>query len=198
MRTPAPSLLPLFRSGAELELLGELFVGPDRPRSVSTLARSVNAPIATVARELVRLEQVGIVTGRVEGRNKLMSANWELPWAVDLANLLDKTIGPRALLTDALRGVGGVREAWIFGSWAARYQGKPGASPNDIDVVLIGDDIDILAATAGVDDVARRVDLDINPIYVKPADWKDPEPDSFLGRLQGRPLVRLEIGETDA
>jgi predicted nucleotidyltransferase len=188
----------LFRSGTELELLGELFVGSDRPRSVSTLARSVHAPIATVARELVRLEQVGIVTGRVEGRNKLMSANWELPWAVDLANLLDKTIGPRALLAEALRGVGGVREAWIFGSWAARYHGQPGASPNDIDVVLIGDDIDILAATAGVDDVARRVDLDINPIYVKPADWESPEPDSFLGRLQDRPLVRLEIGKTDA
>jgi DNA-binding transcriptional ArsR family regulator len=194
----APSLLPLFRSQAELELMGELFVSSDRPRTVSTLARSVNVPIATVARELVRLEQAGIVTSRVEGRNKLMAANWELPWAVDLANLLGKTIGPRALLTDALRAVGGIQEAWIFGSWAARYDGKPGASPHDIDVVLIGDDIDILAATAGVDDVARRVDFDINPIYVKPADWEDPEPGSFLGRLQDRPLVRLEIGENDA
>jgi len=197
MRTSAPSLLTLFRSQAELELLGELFVGSGQPRSVSTLARRVGVPVPTAARELARLEEAGIVVARMEGRNKLMSANWELPWALDLVRLLDKTVGPRSLLTEALRGVRGIEEAWIFGSWAARYRGEAGRAVRDIDVLLVGDDIDVLAATGAADDVSERVGLEVNPIYVKPKDWKNPGSESFLARLRERPLVQLDLGGVD-
>ncbi|HVX20041.1 MAG TPA: helix-turn-helix domain-containing protein [Acidimicrobiales bacterium] len=197
MRTSPPSLLTLFRSQAELELLGELFVGSGRPRSVSTLARSVRVPVPTAARELARLEEAGIVVTRTEGRNKLVQANWDLPWALDLARLLDKTIGPRSLLAEALRGVRGIEEAWIFGSWAARYSGEPGQAVHDIDVVLVGDDIDVLAATTAADDVSERVGLEVTPIYVKPKDWNDPGSGSFLARLRDRPLVQLDLGDVD-
>lgn len=197
MRTSPPSLLTLFRSQAELELLGELFVGSGRPRSVSTLARSVRVPVPTAARELARLEEAGIVVTRTEGRNKLVQANWDLPWALDLARLLDKTIGPRSLLAEAFRGVRGIEEAWIFGSWAARYSGEPGQAVHDIDVVLVGDDIDVLAATTAADDVSERVGLKVTPIYVKPKDWNDPGSESFLARLRDRPLVQLDLGDVD-
>jgi DNA-binding transcriptional ArsR family regulator len=188
--------MPLFRSQAGLALLGELFTGATRPaRSVSELARAADVPVQTAARELARLEEAGIVVSVAQGRNKLVSANWDLPWAHDLANMLDKTVGPQAFLSDALGDVHGLRAAWIFGSWAARYRGEPGTSPHDIDIVLVGVDLDTVEVARSLRGVTRRIGLEINPIYVTPDEWDSNDPGPFLMQLRERPLVQLAVGE---
>ena len=193
---PAPALLPLFRSELELELLGELFVRPAEARSVSDLARAVGATVQTTAREIVRLEDAGVVCARTQGRNKIIEANWRLGWAPELLSLLDKTVGPRALLADALGAVPGIEEAWIFGSWAARAVGRPGPAPRDIDLLVVGNGVDPVEVAAATSPVARRTGIDVNPVYVAPDEWARPKPGSFAATLQERPLVRLDI--TDA
>ena len=35
--------------------------------------------------------------------------------------------------------VPGVAEAYVYGSWAARYRGQAGDVPRDVDVLVIGD-----------------------------------------------------------
>lgn len=42
------------------------------------------------------------------------------------------------MLRDALRDDRRVVEAWIFGSWAQRFHGEPGAFPNDVDLAVLG------------------------------------------------------------
>ncbi len=51
----------------------------------------------------------------------------------------------------------GVQEAFVFGSWAARYMGEPGAAPRDIDVVVIGDAplATVRRATSPFDEASR-------------------------------------------
>lgn len=58
------------------------------------------------------------------------------------------TYGPRPVLTDPFADIEGV-EAFIFGSWVARYTGEPGPAPADVDVLVVGaadlDDLDKVA-----------------------------------------------------
>lgn len=40
---------------------------------------------------------------------------------------------------EELAGLGGIRSAYLFGSWAARYAGEEGRPPADVDLLVIGE-----------------------------------------------------------
>lgn len=134
----APALLPLFRSEQQMRLLGALFAPQAQPISIGELARRAGVAQSTASREIARLIEYGIVTDAHVGRTRLVAANRQLPWAHDLEAMLAKTVGLPALLATALSHLEGVEEAWIYGSWAARYVGEPGPPPADIDIVVVG------------------------------------------------------------
>ncbi len=93
MRPSAPPLLPLFRPETELAILGAIFVGPQRRWTISLLADHLGISVSSVGRKIGRLERADVLRIVPAGRNKIVSANWDLPWAPELASLLDKTIG---------------------------------------------------------------------------------------------------------
>lgn len=115
------------------------------------------------------------------------------PLTRPLTDLLAVTYGPLPVLTDALAVVPGVERAFIYGSWAARYQGEPGPVPDDVDVLVIGtadaDDLDAVAEQA-----QRRLGQPVNIRRVGPARWRRPDArDPFLRSVQERPLVELQL-----
>ena len=133
------SLVPLFRSEQQMRLLGILFGGPETELAIGELAKLADVAQATASREVARLAAHGIVEVRALGRNTLVAPNWDLPWAQELRSILVQTIGVLGRVRDALAGLAGVEEAFIFGSWAARYRGEPGPAPRDIDLLVVGD-----------------------------------------------------------
>jgi DNA-binding transcriptional ArsR family regulator len=180
-------LLPLFRSEHQLHLLGELFVYAPEPRSISELAATTKIPQATVSREVARLEEAGLVRSARRGRLRLVEANDRLPYYHELRSLLLKTVGPAAVLTHELVGVAGIEQAFIFGSWAARYHGEPGPAPNDIDLMVIGEpELDALYAACRR--VEAEVRLDVNPVVRPRAEWLRRTP-GFLADVRKGPLV---------
>lgn len=197
MRTSAPGLAPIFRSEAQLQILGELYVGAARTWTITALAERIGEPISTTAREVNRLAAAGIVTITAQGRNKLVGPNWSLPWAGPLAALLDRTIGPLYLLSEALTGVDALTQAWIYGSWAARHTGHPGPAPRDIDVVLVGDDLSRYSVVAATSSVADQVGVEVNPYLVSTGEWTRPRPDSFVAQVQAGPLVQVPLLSDD-
>ncbi len=48
------------------------------------------------------------------------------------------TFGPTLAISEEFSTVDGINAIYIYGSWAARYEGEPGPAPNDIDVLIIG------------------------------------------------------------
>ena len=188
-RTTPPPLLPLFRSEHQLRLLGELFMYAGEARSVSELAAATGIPQATVSREVARLEEAGLLRSVRRGRLRLVEADEQLPYHHELRALLLKTIGPAAVLMQELSGVPGIDEAFVYGSWAARYHGEPGPAPRDIDLLVIGEpDLDRLYAACRR--VEKELRLDVNPIVRSPAEWQRRGP-SFLADLRKGPLVAV-------
>jgi DNA-binding transcriptional ArsR family regulator len=193
MQQSPPGLLPLFRSQTQLAVLGLLFAGAARSWTVGELARQLGLGVPTVSKEVARLKEAGIVKIDVVGRSRLVSANWGIPWAEPLAELLDRTIGPLARLSEALDGFPGIVSVWIFGSWAKRYRGEVGSPPRDIDVMVVGDDLDLLSLPALADRVADEIALPVNTQTVTLKEWDGPDPGGFVDHIKRSALVEIPL-----
>jgi DNA-binding transcriptional ArsR family regulator len=190
---PAPPLAPLFRSDQQLRILAVLFGENGDELSIGALAERAGVAQATASREVARLAEHGLVTTRALGRNTLVSANWDLPWAKDLRSILVQTVGLLGQLGAALTGLGGVEEAFVFGSWAARYTGEPGLAPNDIDVLVVGD-APLRTVRRACAPVERELRVEVNPVVVDPERWAARKPEPFVAQIQSQPLVPIPLG----
>src|SRR5262249_8498108 len=131
-------LLPLLRSPLVGELLAWTYLHPDDAFTVTDLARPFAMSQSTASREAANLTSTGVRLEERRGNLRLLRANRDSPLARPLTELLALTYGPVAVLGDLLATVDGVDEAYIYGSWAARYKGEPGPVPHDVDVLVVG------------------------------------------------------------
>ncbi len=188
MRTSAPPLLAVFRSQLQGELLARVLLDPGR-FSVSELARTLDAPTATVAREVARLEGAGLLSSTRVGRARLVAGNEANPALVPLRQLVMIAFGPRQVVTEEFIGLAGLDELLIFGSWAARYRGVQGAPPGDVDVLVVGE-----PNRDDVYDAARRAEArlgrEVNPVVVSPQRWSHAA-EPFLQEIRRRPTVTV-------
>jgi len=185
----APGLLPIFRSGNQLKLLGSLFVLAGAEFSIAELERRTGVSQQTISREVGRLGDAGLLSARRSGRMTLVQANQGSPYFPELRRLLLKAAGPSVVLAERLTEVAGVTEAHLFGSWARRYEGELGPPPADVDVLIVGDaDPDRVEAVCV--EVGRGLGLEVNPVVLSEAEWRDPT-SGFVRQLRHGPLVEL-------
>ena len=128
------------------------------------------------------------------GNQRLVQADTDNAVFGPLAALMAVTFGPVPVLRELLTPITGIREAYVYGSWAARYNQQPGPVPRDIDVLVIGtvdpDTLDELAAVA-----AECLGREVNIRRVRPAAWDDATEDPFKATATDRPMVALVEGE---
>lgn len=188
----APALAPLFRSDQQLAILAVLFGDGASDVPVGELAERAGVAQATASREVGRLAEHGLVTTRPLGRNTLVTANWDLPWAKELRSILVQTVGVLARLADALSDVDGIEDAFIFGSWAARYTGEPGPPPRDIDVVVVGNP-PLRTVRRACRAVEQELRVDVNPVVVDRSQWDSATPEPFIAQIKSQPLVPIPL-----
>ncbi|MGW4064900.1 ArsR family transcriptional regulator [Amycolatopsis sp. NPDC004747] len=188
----SPSLLPLLRSRMQGELLALVLLHPEREYSITELAEAFGVSATTVLREVERLVGGGILEDRRVGRSRLVKARTDTPLYRPLSEVISVTFGPMPLLAEALSGLAGISEAYIYGSWAARYRGEPGPPPGDVDVLVVGEpDPDALFDLAEA--VSRRLGREVNVHRISPAAWAADSADPFLTSVRERPLVALSL-----
>lgn len=189
MRTEAPLLLPLFRSRGQARLLARVFLHPDERRSLNQLAHELELDPATVQREAERLEEAGILTSERIGRARLVRPNEDSPFYTELQGLLLKAFGPVPVLRGSLRKLAGVEQAFIYGSWAARYSGQPGEAPGDIDLLVLGRP-DRRQLSRLCREASEELGFEVNPTVLSPSDWES-DATGFIRSLKDQPLLPL-------
>ena len=180
--------MPLLRSRLQAELLTLVLLTPGREWSLTELAERAGASVSSAQREMSRAEDAGVISSRRLGNTRLVSAA-DSPLTAPLTELLLRSFGPRQVVAEELAGLEGIEEAYLFGSWAARYAGQPGRAPADIDVLVIGepdrDDLDEAAQRAG-----SRLAREVN-VTVRPLEWWHQAGDGFHAEVTKRPLVAV-------
>jgi predicted nucleotidyltransferase len=183
-----PPLLPLLRSRLQAEVLTLVLLSPGQEWSLTALASRTGAAVSSVQREITRAEQAGVVSSRRLGNTRLVQAAAS-PLTAPLTELLLRSFGPRQVLAEELQRVAGIEQAFLFGSWAARYAGEAGRPPADLDVLVIGapdrDELDDAAQRA-----EGRLAREVNVTIRSPAWWREGA-DGFHADVTQRPLVSV-------
>lgn len=181
MRSAGPALLPVFRSQHQAELLMWLFLHPDDEYGVTELAARLGVPLSTLHREVVRLDESGLIASRTMGRNRLVRANAAHHAAKPLTQLLEVTFGPKAVIAEEF-AIPGVNKVMIFGSWAARYAGEAGQLPHDIDVLVVGK-VDRADLYEAADRAQARLGIEVNALVRSVRQWDDPA-DALVNQIK--------------
>ncbi len=195
LRTEASQLLPLFRSEGQGRLLARIYLEPDRPAPISQLARDLDLDAGGLTREATRLERAGLIRSQRIGRQRLLHPRTESVYYADLHALLLKAFGPATVIGPVLAQVPGIEQAVIFGSWAARYLGEPGAEPGDVDVLVIGQP-QRRSVTRATTALTERLGRDVNATIVSPERWKAGA-DGFIRQIKRSPTIALDVGQTE-
>lgn len=182
---------PLFRSDGQARILAALFDRPGRQLTVTELAHAADLSISAAGREVERLARAGIVRTHKVGPTRIVAADEDLPWASYLAGIVAHTVGLPVRIGRAISGIGGIVEAYIFGSWAARQTGEPGPAPNDIDLLVLGGP-DPAAVAVAIRPIERELDALINPTYVPVTSWRA-RATPFIEEVAASPLVEIPL-----
>lgn len=180
-------LMPIFRSRHQADLLAWLLLHPDREYTTTELAARLEVPLTTLHREVQRLIDADLLRARTVGRSRLLKANPDHRATPALTRLLEVTFGPHTIVGDEFSKVRGAEEVVIFGSWAARYHGRQGRVPVDLDVLVIGnpDRGDVYDAA---DRVQERLGMEVNPVIRSRRQWNSAA-DALVQEVQASPKL---------
>jgi len=146
-----------FRSQARQRLLTYYFTNPTARHHLRDLAERLNLDPSNLSKELRRLEREGLFVSEISGRQKYFHLNREYPLLPELRRIVTKTIGAARLLAQSLKGLAGIEEAYVYGSFARSQQD----TASDIDVLVIGSPKTEDLAEA-VERLERRLGREIN------------------------------------
>ena len=195
-KAPTPSLLPIFRSQQQAELLALVLGDPAAEYRLTELAERTNIPYPSVHREVERAKAAGLVTSRRVGRTWLIRADVSSPYFEGLSDVLVKAFGVPWVLGQALSSVDGIEAAYVYGSWAARFSGENGERPvGDIDLLVFGGpDRDEVYAAASESEgrLGRTVQ-----VTIRSASWLTDGSGTFHDTVVGRPMVPVSMRAMD-
>ena len=184
------SALSVFRSDSLLAVMN-MVLGASQPVSTREVIDATGLSQALAHRELRRLADAGLVTESRIGRSALFEPDERNPAVPHLRALTTIALGPQTKLTQALRGIGGVERALIFGSFAARANGIAGGSPDDIDLLIIGtpDRREVYDAIDGLDEAVRR---EVNVTFLSAERWRS-DSEELVRRVKASPTIELLV-----
>lgn len=188
MKTPAPTIIPLLRSQTQGIILATILSEPESEFSLSDLADKANRSQPTIWREIDRAQKSGLVTTRKVGNSILVRADQSSRFLKPIREIVVAAFGAPAIVAEEFADVQGVDALILFGSWAARFKGVEGRSPNDLDILVLGNPNRTEIHDVG-DRIETRLKLPTQITVRSLQEWNKPDP--FLIEVKDRPLLVL-------
>lgn len=174
-----------FRSQITIKVLGYYFTNPSSAHYINELAGILGVDPGNLFRKLKELEGEKLLVSEAKGNQKYFSLNKNYPLLKEVKKAYAARYGLDKKLRAALKGLPGLEEAYLFGSFAG---GRPDDG-SDIDLLLIGSHSS-LKATEKILPAAKLLGREINNIDMTRQEYeKRRQDDDFLKRvLSTRPV----------
>jgi len=181
------------RSELRRRLLTFFYVNRSARVYVRQLAVALGADSTNVSRELSRLERDGFLRSEREGRQLYYSINRAYPYLKPVFALLEGSVGIQPALKHALQAVGGIRSAWLFGSFAK----NEADATSDIDLLIVGEpDQPQLASEIRKAEKALRREINYTVFTPRELKRRLARGDAFIADIWNGKRVEL-IGSND-
>lgn len=154
---------------------------------VNEMARLLSVDQGNLDRKLKELEKEGILKSELRGKERYYSLNPSFPLLTEYKKIVLKTIGLEHVLKKALQKVKGLKEAYLFGSYAKDQMD----AASDIDLLAIGNH-NTLELQKRISEIQKSVGREINVVSLGSAEYeKKRKGDPFVKSiLQGK---RIQI-----
>ncbi|MBX9753827.1 MAG: nucleotidyltransferase domain-containing protein [Pseudomonadaceae bacterium] len=172
-------------------VLDLLLLYPDEQYHLREIARLTGTQPGTLARELAKLVEAGILLKVPVGNQMHYRTNRECPIFTELTSILHKTSGLAETLATALLPLADqVELAFVFGSMASGNA----RIDSDIDLMLIGE-LGFAEAVAALYPLQAQLGREINPKVYLHAEWQQllAEQGAFIRDVLSKPRT-LVIG----
>lgn len=124
----------LGKSKLRKALLKLYFSHPERKYYIRQLERILKKPAAYVRKELLKLQEAGLLSSEFQGKERFFQLNVKYPLYNEVKKIVAKTIGLEALLEKKLQKISRIEAAFVFGSYASGKEDDK----SDIDLMIIG------------------------------------------------------------
>jgi predicted nucleotidyltransferase len=182
------------RSKLRQRLLAYYFTNPTARLHLRDLAQRLDIDPSNLSKELRRLEREGLFRSEVSGRQKYFQLNHDYPLFEEVRKIVNKTIGAAPLISRLLKKIGGIDEAYLYGSFARNQQD----AASDIDVLVIGTPHEAALAQA-VSKLERQLGREINYTVLSPKELKSRRTlkDAFLENVWDNKIVPLVVTDEE-
>ena len=163
-------------------VLGLLFTQPGKSFYLKEILRLTGMGVATIKRELDRMEAAGILTLTRIGNQNHYQANPKCPIYEELLSIVRKTFGIADVIRDALEPIkNSIDCAFVYGSIAKGIE----KTKSDIDLMVIGKKLSYGDVMDRLIPVEGRLGRSVNPTIYSMADFKKKlkKKNSFLTRV---------------
>jgi predicted nucleotidyltransferase len=153
-------------SNVQQKLLALIFTHPDKSFYTRQIVKALQSGTGAVGRELVKLEQSGLVLVEWIGNQKHYRANRNAPIFQELQSIVRKTVGLHDPLRESLAPFADrIKAAFVYGSVAKGID----TARSDIDLMLISDDLTYSDVFSVLQDAERTLARPINPTIIDTA-----------------------------
>lgn len=122
------------RSKVVQNLLNYFFLHQNTSLYVNEMARLLKLDRGNLIKKLKFLEKEGILKSEFRGNQRYFSLDKSYPLLKEYKRIILKTIGFEKIIQDLLKQIKGIKEAYIFGSYAVDKL----APSSDIDLLVVG------------------------------------------------------------
>jgi len=164
----------LITSKTRLKLLLKFFLNGSNKSYLRGLETEFGESSNAIRIELNRFEEAGLLVSSTEGNKKIYQANKGNSIFDDIHNMLIKFVGIDEIVEKVLNRIGDLNSAYIIGDFARGID-----SPN-IDLLLVGDDVDQQYVNELVKKVERHIRRKVQVLITR-----EPDIDYFLKDNKG-------------
>lgn len=153
----------LFVSRVRIKILRLYFLHPDVPHHIRGVVREVGEEINAVRRELMRLEEIKLLKSEKKGNRLYFTIVEDFPFYKEIQGIIFKTYGLGGEILRVADELGDVKYAFLTKSFVKGLR----SGVHDIDLIVVGKDVNVSALTSAVQRAERQTEKEINYTVLK-------------------------------
>ena len=176
------------RSKITIKLLDYYFLNPDAQVYINELARILNLDPKNTETKLKELEKGGIFKSEFRGKQRYFFLAKDNPVLEHYRQIFLKTYGIEKRLKDTAHNIKGLKEAYLFGSYASNKMD----SSSDIDLLAIGTHsvLELQRVIAKFQKDTSR-EFNVTNLSEKEFEKKKKDKDPFINSVFKTKIIRL-------
>jgi len=155
------------KSQVTRKLLNYFFINPEKVLYVNEISKMLKLDKRNLVKKMRELEKIGLLKSETRGNLKLYSIDSSYPLYDEYKNIIMKTLGFEVWLKKILKETKGIKEVYIYGSYAKNKMD----THSDIDLLIVGTH-NIVFLQRKLGKLQKEIGREINAINMDEREFK--------------------------